>query len=151
MAKGLSITAGVNQVKVFECPNCKETINTSAQQCPFCSAPIDASAAESAAEVMANVNQACSDASYLRIMAGTMPVFFGISLLPVVGTLGYWGLTFLVFAVPVMAIRWWIKFGSIKADESDFRRAKRTTLVATGIWVLGLIVWIVRVGLVRLF
>jgi hypothetical protein len=150
MAKGFSITAGLNQVRVFQCPHCKETSNTAARQCPFCSTPIDPQAAEAAAEVMAKVNQACSDASYLRITAGSMAAFFGLSLLPIVATIGYWGLTFLVFAIPVLAIRWWIRFGSIRTDDSGFRAAKRATLVSIGIWALGLIVWIVRVGLVPL-
>lgn len=143
MAKSLSIT-GASQVKVFQCPNCKETINTSAQQCPFCSTPIDFGVAEAAAEVMDKVNQACSDASYLRIMAGTMLTFFGLSFVPFLGIMGFLGLTFLVFAVPVMAIRWWVKFGAIRADDSDFGRAKRNTMVAAGIWALFLILWIVR-------
>jgi hypothetical protein len=143
MAKSLSITSGMNQVRVFQCPNCKETINTSAQQCPFCSTPIDLGAADAAAEALSKVNQACSDASYLRIMAGAMLPFFGLSFVPFLGVIGNWGLAFLVFAVPVMAIRWWVKFGAIKADDSGFRGAKRTTMVAVGIWFLFLIAWIV--------
>jgi hypothetical protein len=112
------------QVRVFQCPNCKETIDTSAQQCRFCHAAIDAQAAEAAAEVMAKVNQACSDASYLKVMAIAILVAFALSFAPFVGFLGYWGLIFLLFAVPVMLVRWWVKFGSIQTNESDFSRAR---------------------------
>ena len=143
MAKTLSISSGMNQVKVFQCPNCKETINTSAQQCRFCSTPIDSGAAHAAAAVMEKVNQACSDASYLRIMAGGMLGFLGLSFVPLLGSVGSWGFAFLVFAVPVMAIRWWVKFGTIRADDSDFGRARRITLVAVGIWALFLILWMI--------
>ena len=65
MSDGLGLSA---RVGVFPCPNCQETINTSMQVCSFCSAPIDPAAAAASAEAFARVNQACSDASYLKIM-----------------------------------------------------------------------------------
>ncbi len=136
MAKSLSITGVNNEVRVFQCPKCKETINTSLQQCPFCATPIDFRAAQAAAEIMDRVNQGCSDASYLRIIAGMMLACFGLSFVPVLGNIAVLGLTFLVFAVPVMAIRWWVKFGAVRADDSEFCRAKRTTMVAVGIWAI---------------
>jgi hypothetical protein len=125
MFESMNITS---QARVFQCPKCNETIDTSAQECRFCHAPIDASAAEDAADAMAKVNQACSDASYLKIMAITILVFFALSWVPFVGNLGYWGLIFLLFAIPVMIVRWWVKFGSIQTKESDFSRARGTVI-----------------------
>lgn len=135
MAKGLSI-ASEPHVRVFQCPQCKETLNTSMQQCPFCSAAIDPDAAGVAAELMARVNQDCSDASYLRIMAGTMVTFFFLRFLPIVSVVGAWGHLFLLVAVPVMTIRWWVKFGSLKMADPDFRTARKSTLAAGGIWLI---------------
>jgi hypothetical protein len=40
MAGSLSLSAS-SDVKVYTCPNCKETINTSMTQCSFCSAALD--------------------------------------------------------------------------------------------------------------
>ena len=54
MFESMSITS---QARVFQCPVCKETIDTSAQKCRFYSATIDPRAAEEAAEAMAKVNQ----------------------------------------------------------------------------------------------
>ncbi|MBA3915500.1 MAG: hypothetical protein H0X25_16930 [Acidobacteriales bacterium] len=133
MAGTYSITAA-EQTRIFQCPSCKETINTSAAQCPYCSAPIDAGAAEAAANLMHKVNDACSDASYLRIMAGSLLVAFIVSLIPMVSWVGTLAYCFLVFAVPVMAARWWAKFASLKSDDRDFPRAKRTVLIALTIW-----------------
>jgi hypothetical protein len=132
MAGTYSITAG-EQTRIFQCPNCKETINTSAAKCPYCYSPIDAGAAEVAANLMHQVNGACSDASYLRIMAGTLVVAFFVSLVPIisgVGNVAYW---FLVIAV--MAARWWTKYGSLKSDDADLPRARRAVMIAIAIWV----------------
>jgi hypothetical protein len=49
-------------VHVFPCPNCRETINTSMQQCQFCGAAIDAAAAEQAAAHTSRISDAVSDA-----------------------------------------------------------------------------------------
>jgi hypothetical protein len=105
---------------------------------------IDPKLAEAAADTMAKINQACSDASYLRIMAGSILVFLLLSLLPLVGFAATIGFYFLVVAVPIMTIRWWIKFGRLTSDESDWRRAKRTALISIGIWVIFVILLVAR-------
>jgi hypothetical protein len=130
--------------RIFQCPGCKETIDTSAVKCPFCSVSIDPKLAEAAADGMARINQACSDASYLRIMAGSMLVFLLLSFLPLVGFVAMIGFYFLVVAVPVMMVRWWVKFGSLTCDDSDWGRAKRTVLMAAGIWAIFLILLMAR-------
>jgi hypothetical protein len=88
MAGTLSLSS---TVQVFPCPNCSETINTSVQQCPFCSAPIDRATAEQSAAATSRISQACSDASYLKIMLGIM-IPFGLSILtPFLGLIGAGG------------------------------------------------------------
>ena len=77
---------------------------------------------------MARVNQSCSDASYLKVMAIAILVAFVLSFAPFVGFPGYWGSIFLLFAVPVMLVRWWVKFGSLQTNESDFSRARGTVI-----------------------
>ncbi len=120
--------SGNDGARIFPCPKCKETIDTSAEFCRFCGAPVDAGAAEEAAELMTRVNQACSDASFLKIMAIGVPIAFVAGLLPFVSLLGALALTFLCFAVPGMSLRWWIKFKGIQSNEPDFRRARGIVL-----------------------
>ena len=139
----LRITPDVGP-RIFQCPSCRQTIDTAAVKCPFCSVSIDPKAAEAAADTMAKVNQACSDASYLRIMAGSMLVFILASFLPLIGFVAMIGFYFLIVAVPFMTIRWWVKFGGLTSDEDDWRRAKRTVLIATGIWFIFLILVVAR-------
>jgi hypothetical protein len=111
---------------IFECPNCKETIDSAQTHCRFCAAAIDPGVAEKAAKTMARVNQACSDASYMKTAAVALLVFFGMMFVPLVSWYGTWGCLILFIAVAVMAVRWWIRFGIIETDDSDFVRARRT-------------------------
>ena len=129
-----------SEVKVFSCPNCKETINTSMQQCPFCSAPIDHASAEAAAADTSRISQACSDASYLKIMAWILVPFFFTIFVPFLGLLGAGGLWFLRFAIPFMSVRWWIKYGSIRTSDPDFARARQAAMIVSGVAVLLLLI-----------
>jgi hypothetical protein len=127
-------------VNVLPCPNCRATINTSMQQCPFCSALIDHSAAITSAEAFAKVNEACSDASYMK---GTFGLAFfslivlkflhfrislrvgGFDNVPFLGLITLLVFTFLLLVVAGMAIRWWIKFGSIVPDDREFAGGRK--------------------------
>jgi hypothetical protein len=139
MAGPLSLSS---TVEVFPCPKCFETINTSIRQCPYCSSPIDAATAQAAGAATSRISQACSDASYLKIMSWAVGSFFLILFLPIVGLAGYLGLWFLRFAIPFMSVRWWIKFGKIQTGDPDFSSAKNAATAASvlgGLLLLGLI------------
>lgn len=129
MAEAFSLSSAV---QVFPCPNCNQTINTSMQQCAFCGAPIDSVAAQQAAEKTAEISRACSDASYLKIMAGSALTFFLARFIPFLSLVGIVGFAFLEIAIPVMAIRWWVKYRSIKTDDPDFTQAKLTASYVGG-------------------
>jgi hypothetical protein len=132
-------------VRVFECPNCRQTINTSLTQCPYCSAPVDAQAAEAAAEVTSKVSQACSDASYVRILAGSLIGFWLLAFVPFMGLVGLVGYYVLLVLVPVLAIRWWVRFSSLRSEDPDYRRAKRNVGIALVIWVVFLLIFSIRI------
>jgi len=83
-------------------------INDSMNVCRFCAVSIDPDVAALVAERQFKTNQACNDASFLRIAAIAMFVFLGVSLIPLV-TLAYWGFIVTFVVVVVMLIRWQIK------------------------------------------
>jgi hypothetical protein len=142
MANSLSLTSTSSNAGIFECSVCKQTIDASSTKCRFCSATIDPAAAGVAAEKMAKVNQACSDASFLRTMAIAILVFLGLMFVPFLSILGVAGYYFLMFAVPFMTIRWWVKFGAVRADDRDFKRARVTVIVVS---ILGPIPLLIRI------
>jgi hypothetical protein len=139
MANSLSLTSTSSNAGIFECPVCQQTIDASSTQCRFCFAVIDPAVAEAATKKMARVNQACSDASFLRTMAISILVFLGIMFLPFMTWLGIGGYYFLMFAVPIMTIRWWIKFHDIRSDDRDFKRARTTVIVISVLCLLPLL------------
>ena len=124
-------TFNLSSVQVFPCPNCKETINTSMQQCQFCGTSIDHAAAEQSAAATSRVSAAVSDASYLKIMAWSVLTFFVVMFIPLLGLVGVVGLLFVSYALPVMCIRWWVRYGSIKTADADFPNARGTAIIVT--------------------
>jgi hypothetical protein len=132
------------QPQTFPCPNCNEVINDTMEQCRYCSAPVDRQAAAAAAEIQSKVNQACSDASYLRTAALVMWAFLGLSFIPIIPAVG-WGFLFTFAAVLIMLIRWQIKFSRIQTRDPDYPRAKRSKNLALILWLgAGVVGFVVR-------
>lgn len=99
--------------------------------CPFCGVEVDQTFAETSAAETSRISRACNDASYLKIMLGTLIPFGALTFFPFLGLAGLVGFIFIKYAVPVMAIRWWIKYGRIKSEDADLRRARKITIVAS--------------------
>jgi hypothetical protein len=124
-----SITSAI---RIVPCAACGQTINTSMTHCRFCNAPLDALAAAAAADEFAEVNQAISDASYVKIMAGVELTFFCFRFVPFI--VGMAGLAFLLlmFALPIFTLRWWLRFGKLPSKDPEFLAARRNASLYGG-------------------
>jgi hypothetical protein len=71
-------------------------------------------------------------------MAWMLLTFVAVMFVPFLGLAGVAGLWFLRFAIPVMVIRWWVKYGKIKTDDLDFVRARRAAIVISIVAALAL-------------
>jgi hypothetical protein len=145
MTDGLILDGQSEDLDVFECPKCKETIDTSSNVCRFCGAKVDHEAAQKAAHLLARVDQACSDASVLRntaVVAFLLVLGIVYSLLRasrLVLVIGFqnevMGLCVLVLILatpfPIWSLRWWTKYASLPSDDDDFQNA-RGTVRSTG-------------------
>ena len=149
MSGGFTIGAAMGEPTIFDCPNCKETIDARAETCRFCGAKVDHEAARTAAALMARINQACSDASYMKSTALALPVFFLIRFVPFiapVGGIGFWGL---LVALPVWAMIWLIRYRGVVSEDADFRKAQKT-VKWVGTIVAGLLILFVVVTMILL-
>ena len=121
--------------RTYPCPNCKEIINDLMTSCRFCGTEIDPGIAGLVAEQQAKANQACSDASFLRIAAVAMFVFLGLSLIPFLPFV-YWGFLITFLVTVVLLVRWQIRFGTLNTSDPDYQKAKRSRNIAA-LLVLG--------------
>ncbi len=138
MADGLILEGPSEDLNIFECPNCKQTIDSSADVCRFCGAKVDHEAAQKAAHLLARIDQACSDASVLRnaaVVAFLLVLGIVYSLLRaarLVLLIGFenevLGISFLVLILaapfPIWSLRWWTKYANITSDDEDFQDAR---------------------------
>jgi hypothetical protein len=115
-------------------------INEDAKQCRFCSVAIDPGVAELIASRQEQVNQACSDASYLRGTAVAMFVFLAA------GTIfgwAYWAFVVTFWVGVFLLIRWQSKFSNLLTNDPDYPAAKRSknisALMLAGALPLGII------------
>lgn len=132
----------LNQTQVFQCQNCREFINTAMTNCSYCGVVINPESATTAADVQSKVGKACSDGNFLKIMARALVVFFLVSLVPIVGGLAGWGFLFLLIAVPVMLVRWCIKYNGLQTGDKDYEVAKRNTIISAVIWCGVVVAWL---------
>ena len=125
------------QPRTFRCPNCKEMINDSMKDCPFCKVPLDPGVVALAAERQEKANRAYNDANFLKIAATSMFVFLGIGLIPLLGFV-YYGFILTFVAALVMLIRWQVRFAGLLTDDPDYLRAKRSRNIAMILWLVAI-------------
>jgi hypothetical protein len=125
------------QARTFRCPNCKEMVNDSMADCPFCKVPLDPAIVALIAERQEKANRAYSDANFLRTAAGAMFVFMAVGLIPLLGFI-YYGFIFTFVVVLILLIRWQVKFGGLLTDDADYLKAKRLRNIALILWLVAI-------------
>jgi hypothetical protein len=66
-------------------------------------------------------------------MLGLLIPFGVLIFFPFLALAGLVGFVFIKYAVAVMTIRWWVKYGRIETTDSDFRSARRTAILVSAI------------------
>ena len=107
-------------------------IYSDAPTCRFCSAPVDRQAAEAAADVQKQVNNAVNLAKWIRNAAGAMWGFVGLGMF-----LGLASLAAIasIFLIPLSLIYWQIQYGRLKTADADFAKTKRDRVITLLLWL----------------
>ena len=123
---------------VFQCPTCKEYINTSMRECRFCGSSVDYGSALAAARTKQRIDEACHQADVMHSVIWFIPLVCWAS-----GTWVYiyWeelpliplGFIFLPGLVLIGILQWWLRFWEMNAEDARFEKAKRT--VKLSFWV----------------
>jgi hypothetical protein len=98
---------------------------------------VDKGIAHAAADTQDKVNQAYSDASFLRTTAGGMWVLLAISFVPFIPFV-YYGFVFTFIVVLVLFVRWQLRFASINTADPDYAKAKRNKNLSLILWLAAL-------------
>ena len=112
--------------------------------CRYCSVPVDPAVAQLIAERQEKANQAYSDSSFLRTAAIAMYVFFGVSLIPLLG-FAFWGFLITFVVVIVLLIRWQIRYSSLVTDDADYKTAKRSWWISLVLLIGVPVIFIIRI------
>ena len=103
-------------------------------ECKYCHAPVDEGIAEMLGEAQGKVNEACSDAGYLKAAAAGMWVFLGICFIPLV-PLVWWCFVVTFVLVIVLVVRWQLKFDDLNTSDADYAKARRAKNIAFLLWL----------------
>jgi hypothetical protein len=126
-----------SQIQVIRCPHCKEYIDARAAHCRFCQGYIDTLTTQVSAELQERVNAAYNEASWLRNVAGAYVIFAVIRFIAPFFAFGSSLVLPIMFvALPVMLVRWRLRFGRLQTDDPDYPRAQRNWNVTLLIWLL---------------
>jgi len=129
-----------NQSQGFKCRICDESIDPSLTNCPYCGAVIGS--AESEIPSPSSSDKACKEATILKVMARALAVSFLAVAMSVVEGLAFFAFITLLISVPVMLIRWWMKYRNLPPTNPGYARARQEVSFAAVIWVGVIIVWL---------
>jgi len=128
---------------IFQCTSCHEYINDSMTNCQFCNALVDLTTVESAVKNVNETNKACNDGNYISILARSAVVFYLLSWIPILGAFAGWGFLFVMLAIPILVIRWWVKYLEILTSDKDYQAAKKLILISLAIWAVMAVIWLI--------
>jgi hypothetical protein len=128
----------VFSTRTFPCPNCRRVTDDGLPRCRHCSASFSPEEVETAAALQGKVNQACSDAGYLKTASLALYLLLGLSLIPFVGGPLFFGFFGALVVLLIMFVRWQIKFGRLRTHDPDYTRAKQTRNLALLLWAFAL-------------
>ena len=126
----------MSDIKVFQCPNCKQFINNTMTVCKYCSIQLDANLISGLIVGQEKADAAYNAASKLRILSGAMWVFFFVGFVPFLGYVATWAFYVIAVLIPILLLVWYAKYGNLKTIDAEFKTAKKYLHTAFFIWLI---------------
>lgn len=131
-----------NQEETVQCKNCLEFINASLTNCRYCGAVISLETATAQDEAKSKLADASRDGFFLTTMARALAICFIALTFSILSKLALAGFLILLVAVPLMLVRWWIKYRGLQTEEHNYKIAKLKTIMAAVVWGAVLLLWL---------
>ncbi len=128
--------------QTVQCQNCLEFSDSSLTNCRYCGAVIDFDPLPVEEQVQSKFAQACRDGNLLMVMSRALAVCFIALTFSFLTTLALAGFLILLVAVPLMQVRWWMKYGRLPAENMAYQQARREAIVSAVVWCGVLLVWL---------
>lgn len=128
--------------QTVQCQNCLESVSASLTNCRYCGAVIGLEALPVEEDAQSKIAKACRDGHFLKVMSRALAVCFIALTFSILSTLALAGFLMLLVAVPLMQVRWWMKYRRLQAEDLAYQQARRETVVSAFVWCGVLLVWL---------
>lgn len=127
---------------MVQCHNCLEFINASLTNCRYCGTVVGVENPPVEGNAKSKVADASRDGYLLTIMARALAVCFIALTFSIFSKLALAGFLILLAAVPMMLIRWWVKYRGLQIEEHGYKVARLSAVMAAVVWCAVLLVWL---------
>ena len=127
-----------NPSQVIQCQICREFINRSLTNCPYCGVVVDTLEIAPGSEI----NEARKEAILIKVLARTLAAAFLAIAMSVLERYVLGCFLLLLVAEPVMLIRWWVKYRDIQTSDDRYATARRDAWEAAVLWCAVVVVWL---------
>ncbi|MEK7830791.1 MAG: hypothetical protein AAB401_06885 [Acidobacteriota bacterium] len=110
--------------------------------CRYCGAVVSPETAPVEDEAKSKIADASRDGYFLKIMAGAFAVCFIALTSSIFSKVALAGFLILLVAIPLMLVRWWIKYRGVHTEEHSYKMARLSATTAAVIWGAILLLWL---------
>lgn len=127
-----------NQSQIIQCHLCREFINRSLTNCPYCGAVVGEPVITPGSEI----NEARKEAILIKVLARALAATFLAMVMSFLEKYALGSFLLLLIAEPVMLIRWWIKYRNIQTSDDRYETARYDVRAAAVLWCGVIVVWL---------
>mgnify|MGYP000246397226 CR=1 FL=1 len=131
-----------SEEELVQCHNCLEFVSASLTNCRFCGAVITAENVRVEETLQAKLAQANREGNLLKLLSRALTVCFLALTFSIFSKLALAGFLLLLVVVPILLVRWWVKYGRLPSEEQAYLTAKRDAIFSAVIWGGIVFVWL---------
>lgn len=128
--------------QTIQCQKCLEFVSSSLTNCEYCGAVISLEAEKVSEDAQSKVASARNDSYFLKLMARALAVSFIAMTFSIFSRMALASFLILLVAVPLMLVRWWVKYRGLQTEEHGYKMARLSAIGAVATWGAILLLWL---------